>query len=67
MLDLNEYLERAIYCRQMAERAHTELAKANWLRLAEAWMALARWYGGGGGGLSAAIAKEVAVPVAALI
>ncbi len=37
----DEYQERAQYCQQMAETAHTEGLRANWLALAEKWLNMA--------------------------
>ena len=37
-----EYRNHAIYCRQMADAANSEVAKANWLQLAEKWLAMDR-------------------------
>jgi hypothetical protein len=38
----DEYRNNAIYCRQMADKAHSEDMKTNWLQLAEKWLAMVK-------------------------
>jgi hypothetical protein len=38
----DEYRNQAIYCREMADAAHSEDMKANWLLLAQKWLAMVK-------------------------
>ncbi len=46
MLEKSEdYQQRAVYCRQMAEEINSESLKVGWLELAQIWLDMARQYG----------------------